>query len=77
MNEKEIAKINSDAKLTKKEAYAQIMDIYTDEQREVAKRVLSENSTLETKKKCKFCANDTPKMKCKGCKNRAKEDENF
>ena len=53
---------------SRKEFYDNLFYIYTPEQQYVAKRVLSENSDIKTKKPCDFCS-DAKKLKpnCAKC----------
>ena len=65
-NEK--AKIQKDRIVSRKEFYDNLFYIYTPEQQYIAKRVLSENSDIKTKKPCDFCS-DAKKLKpnCAKC----------
>lgn len=60
------AKIQKDIRTLKKESYAQLYEVYTNEQQKIVKRILSENSNLVTKCKCEFC--DNMKPRCAKCK---------
>ena len=62
------AKIKNDIILTKKEAQGKIFEVYTEDQQYRAKQILSENTDIKTKGKCKFC-NDNSNLKpsCAKC----------
>lgn len=62
------SEIKQDISKTKKEALAQIFEVYTEEQQLEVKRILSENSGIVTKGNCDFCDNKNYfKKKCKKC----------
>ena len=62
------AAIKKDIIALKKQKYGELFAVYTPEQQDSAKRILSENSGMVTKKPCDFC-NENPKLrpKCKKC----------
>lgn len=62
------ASIKKDIITLKKQKYGELLDVYTQEQQETVKRILSENSGMVTKKPCDFC-NENPQLrtKCKKC----------
>ena len=64
---KESSKISKDRIITIKSYYDELFYVYTPEQQYIAKRVLSENSRIKTKKPCIFCQNEL-KPKCTKCK---------
>lgn len=64
---KESAKINKDRAITIKSYEDDLFYVYTKEQQYIAKRVLSENSGIKTKKPCIFCHNEL-RPKCLKCK---------
>lgn len=65
------AKIKKDIMLVKKEAQGRIFEVYTEEQQYRAKQVLSENTNIKTKGKCKFCNDNSElKPKCAKCNNK-------
>ena len=66
---KESAKISKDRIVTIKSYYDDLFYVYTTEQQYIAKRVLSENSGIKTKKPCIFCQNEL-KPNCTKCKNK-------
>lgn len=62
----DIAKIKTKINDEKKEAIDQIFNIYNEDQQYIIKRILSENTYLESKKTCDFCNNrGKMKLKCK------------
>ena len=68
----EVKKANAEIKknimVARKEAYAHIFEVYNEEQQYSAKRILSENAGLQTKKKCEFCEENIKlKPKCAKC----------
>ena len=67
----ENAKLKNEILLAKKEAYAQLFEVYTSDQKYTVKRILSENSGLDCK--CDF-SNDRGKFqtKCEKCKGKKK-----
>ena len=64
---KESAKISKDRIVTIKSYEDDLFYVYTREQQYIAKRVLSENSNIKTKKPCIFCHSEL-KPKCAKCK---------
>ena len=66
---KESAKISKDRIITIKSYYDDLFYVYTKEQQYLAKKVLSENSGIKTKKPCIFCQNEL-KPKCSNCKGK-------
>ena len=60
--------IKRDIIILKKQKYGELFAVYTNEQQETAKRILSENSGIITKKPCDFCSeNPILRPKCKKC----------
>ncbi len=65
--------IKNDILVAKKEAYANIFDVYTPDQQYIAKRILSENTGITTKGNCEFCNNRGKiQTKCDKCKDKKK-----
>ena len=65
---KDSAEIKKDIMVARKEAYARIFEVYNEEQQYIAKRILSENSGIQTKKIGEFCEENIKlKPKCAKC----------
>ena len=68
------SKIKHDIMITKKEAQGRIFEVYTEEQQYRAKQILSENTDIKTKGKCKFCNDDSAlKPRCSKCNQKKKQ----
>ena len=62
------AVIKRDVLIVKKESLGKIFEVYTEDQQYTAKRILSENTGMITKKPCDFCGeNPVLRTKCAKC----------